>query len=655
MDATSQIYALDIETTGLSLDDKLIGLSICNATNISSARWYSFKDVERLLQWLSEYQIPLICWNGLFDIGKLAYDFPQYPLNLVCDVAVYAQMVDNSASTPGFALKPCVSRYLGYDTNEQEIVDYLVSKGIEADSDNFREYMAEVPENLIAKYCCYDSYYTFCLYEHLPRLMKVDPATWNYLFLHEVYATIESRNEGFVLDWPRLDKFYWESKEKLANISETFHTNPVMQQYILQERRARHCKEQIAKWEKSKTGRTRPTPFDSWLEKNEFNITSTTQLINLFNEQGLFFNWDTCEFEYPATTDKGSATLDQDHIGLYGIGGEILEQRGNLKQMCDRIDNMRRETGADGKWHPDTNLVGAKSGRISTPGANLVAFPVDEKELCDSIGTEEGYTMLAADFRSLEPAVQAHLSGDKKLTYAIATGVGKKPYYENGTLWIDDIYLMCASEQKIFKDLIHVDPDEWMRDSETVKGNHKLIRGTAKGTYLSTVYGAMPPTVRILIFKHTKVMHELKVITPMVKAFWQTFVGLFMLRKDLMDEVRRNTYLVTEFGFPLTFSSLASSTITTPMHTTLNRMIQSTAAGVMKLMIAILYQHKPEWMTFLIPDWHDAFTLKIPVDKVEEAKVIVNNCLRELNETLQWEFDLMLSIKIGKTLYDTKN
>ena len=122
-----------------------------------------------------------------------------------------------------------------------------------------------------------------------------------------------------------------------------------------------------------------------------------------------------------------------------------------------------------------------------------------------------------------------------------------------------------------------------------------------------------------------------------------------------MDEVRRNTYLVTEFGFPLTFSSLASSTITTPMHTTLNRMIQSTAAGVMKLMIAILYQHKPAWMTFLIPDWHDAFTLKIPVDKVEEAKVIVNNCLRELNETLQWEFDLMLSIKIGKTLYDTKN
>ena len=657
-DDSEEVYALDIETTGLSIvDDKIIGLSICNGESLSSAVWYGEGEIEKVLQWLSEYEVPVIAWNALFDIGKLAHDYPQYPLNLVCDVAVYAQMCDNSFTTPGFGLKNSVRKYLGYETNETEIVDYLVSIDIDADSSNFREYLDRVPVSLIAKYCRYDTYYTYCLYRLLPTYIKCDPGTWSELFKSEVMAAVEARIEGFEINWDRLNRFNEESADKLQRVKETFLNDPEIAQYIRYERRARYIKECIDKWDKSKTKKLKLPGFEDWLarKKNQFNVGSNTQILGVFNHQGQFFDWGTGEFDYPAVTDKGNATLDQDHIGLYGKGGAILEERGNLKQMLDRIANIAKETGSDGKWHPDYNLLGAKSGRISTPGSNLLAFPVEEKELASSVISGEGHSFIAVDFRSLEPAVQAHLSGDPKLRYAIVDGVGKKPFWKDGVLWIDDVYLMHVSAIKEFNQDLDVDLDLWVEDSEEVKHKNKLLRGMAKGVFLSTVYGAMPPTVRILVFKHTKKLYPLSVIKPVVRSFWQTFSCLFMLKKELTEEVRKNTYLINEFGYPLTFASLGSNNCSTPMHTVLNRMIQSTAAGVMKLFIHMVMEHKPEWMKIVIPDWHDAMTVKVPDDKIEEGKLVILACLDELNKALGWDFELMLSMSVGKTLYDTKN
>lgn len=653
-----EVYALDIETTGLSIvDDSIIGLAICASETIDGAIWYAGADIVNVLAWLSENQIPVICWNALFDIGKLTHDYPQYPLNLVCDVACYAQMCDNSATTPGFGLKPSVRKYLGYDTNETEIVDWLVSRGVDADSDNFREFLHRVPIKLTAKYCRYDAYYTLMLYKTLKGFIKVDPATWTYLFNAEVMATVEARCEGFAVDSKKLDAFYEDSAQKLTEVGDMFMANETIQKFIGYERRARHAKEQMDKWEKSKTKRIRPTSYEDWAakEKNEFNIGSNTQLLGIFNHQGLFFDWDVCDYDYPATTDKGNATLDADHIGLYGEGGAILEERGNLKQMLDRVSSIRKETASNGRWYPDFNLLGTKSGRISTYGSNLLAFPMQCEPLASSILADPGTSFIAVDFRSLEPAVQAHLSGDPKLRYAIVDGVGKRPFWKDETLWIDDVYLMHVSAIPTFKNQLKMDIDLWMEDSEKVKHDNKQLRGMAKGVFLSTVYGASPARVRLLVFKHTKVLYPLNVIKPVVKSFWQTFALLFMLKQDLTNEVKDRSYLVTEFGFPLTFASLGGNSLSTPLHTVLNRMIQSTAAGVMKMLISIVMQHKPEWMKIVIPDWHDAMTVKVPDDKIEAGKNVINACLDELNRTLEWEFDLMLSMSVGKTLYDTKN
>ena len=651
-------YALDIETTGLKIvDDKLIGLSICNAAQIESAVWYPAKSVPKILQWLSEYQIPIICWNALFDIGKLTHDYPEYPLNLVCDVAVMAQMADNSNATPGFGLKPSIRKYFGYETVESEIIDFLISIGIKADEDNFREHLSLVPEEMVAKYCKYDAYYTYALFEYLPNFIKVDTENWMYLYLQEVWATIEARIVGFRYNKESLLLARDRYTQVLSEVENEFLVNPTMRKYTEFFLRHKHYTEQMKRFEKSKTGKIKNKSFEEWKnsEKNAFNIGSNTQLIGTFQEQGLYFDWESGEFDYPEYTEKGAPTLDANHIGLYGEGGGILERRGNLKMLIDKIGNILGETESDGRWHPDFNLLGTKSGRISSSGANILAFPFNEFELAGCILSDKGHSFIAVDFRSLEPAVQAHLSGDPKLRYAISEGVGKKPFWQNGTLWIDDIYLLNISEQENFRTHLDVDCDLWLVDSEVVKKKNKLIRNTAKGVYLSTGYGAQPPKVRKLVIKHTKKPWKLKEIKPIVKGFWATFTHLLILKQGLEKEVREKGYFVTEFGFPLTYRSTAGQALATPMHTCLNRMSQSTAAGVMKLFIAIVLENKPDWMIFTIPDLHDACTVQVPDDLIEEGKQYIMTCLDKLNETLNWEFPLMLSMTIGKSLYETKN
>lgn len=651
-------FALDIETTGLGLiDDKLIGLSLCPKPNIDSSRWYSGKKMVQAIKWLSENQVPLIVWNALFDIGKLAYEFPQYPLNVVCDVAVFAQMADNSNKTPGFGLKPCIRKYLGYETVETEIVDYLsMMLGIQVDENNFREHLSLVPEEMVAKYCRYDSYYTYALFEYLPNFIKVDTENWMYLYLNEVQAHIEARIEGILCDREKLVPLKEKYKQHLENVANEFQNHPEISRFIEYEARNRHYLEQMKRYEKSKTGQIKKTKFADWIqkEKNQFNIGSNKQVLGVFNEQGVFFDWEKAEFVYPEYTEKGAPTLDQEHIGLYGLGGEILEKRGNLKLLIDRIDNIFKEHQSDGRWHPDFNMLGTKSGRISSSGANILAFPVDEKELAECVIADEGHTFIAVDFRSLEPCVQAHLSGDKKLKYAVSDGIGKKPFWENGTLWIDDIYLLNLSEQETFRTQIDVDLDLWVVDSECVKKKNKIVRNVGKGAYLSTGYGAQPPRVRKLVIKLTKKNWTLKQIKPIVKAFWASFPGLLILKQDLEQEVKRRGFFVTEFGFPLTYTSTAGQGLATPIHTVLNRMTQSTAAGVMKLYLAIVMDSKPSWMKMVIPDWHDALTVKVPDEYVEDGKQFILECLDELNRRLDWEFPLLLSMKTGKNLYETK-
>jgi len=651
------LYALDIETTGLRLiDDKIIGLSICSSANIDSSVWYPAKAVPKIVRWLSENQVPIMCWNALFDIGKLTYEFPDCPLNLVCDVAVLAQMTDNSNATPGFGLKPSVRKYFGYETVETDIIEFLHSIDVKCDESDFREHLRLVPEEMVAKYCRYDSYYTYALFDYLPNFIKVDTENWMYLYIQEVWAAIEARIVGF-----RYNKeAYLSARERytatLSEVTNQFLTDPEIVPFIEMQRRHKHYCEQMGRLEKSKTGKIKRKPYAEWAaeEKNQFNVGSNTQLIGVFNEQGLYYDWETGEFEYPELTEKGSPTLDMDHIGLYGKGGEILERRGNLKLLIDRIDNVIKETESDGRWHPDYNLLGTKSGRISSSGANILAFPFDEEDIAGNVLSDEGYTFIAVDFRSLEPAVQAHLSGDPKLRYAISEGVGKKPFWNNGTLWIDDIYLLNISEQEQFRTQLDVDCDLWMIDSEEVKRKNKLIRNTAKGVYLSTGYGAQPPKVRKLVIKHTKKPWKLKDIKPMVKGFWTTFTHLLILKQDLEKEVKLNGYFVTEFGFPLTYRSTSGQALATPMHTCLNRMIQSTAAGVMKLFISIVLENKPEWMLIAIPDLHDAMTVQVPDEEIEAGKAYIMGCLDKLNETLNWEFPLMLSMSTGKSLYETK-
>lgn len=654
-------YALDIETTGLKLvDDEVLGAAICNGEQLSDSKWYpAGEKLAAMLKWLTDYQIPVICHNGLFDVTFLEFKYPGTRINMIEDTACLCLMADNSDASVGYSLDENANRYLGMTKDSEDIIIWLNQNGFpEVNKKNFRGYMKHIPISMVAEYCMFDAFITKMLRDSIKPYIKVNPDIYTQLFIASFRMAKEARMNGVPLDMGKLRDYENYLVNLIENVTDKFFSNENLKRYIDYAKREEFYLEYMKRLEKSTTGNVKQKDYAVWSanEKNKFNIGSGTQLKRLFDAQGLYFNWDEGEFEYPAVSEKtGDPTFDGDHIGLYGEGGEILDELGNAKEMLIRVRQIYNEIGSDGVWRPDYNLTGARSGRISTSGSNLLAFPVREKRFAECIKAPPGELIMIPDFVSLEPAIQAHVSKDKHLRYCIYDGVGKRPFYdENGILWIDCIYLHVASYNKKFRDDLDIDADLWMIDSDAVKEHNKPVRTPNKTIYLAWVYGSQVDTLKKQTIKKTKRPWTEAEIREVIRSLKTAFPMLYMTTKRLQDEVKAKTYFTTEFGFPLTFASIGSSKISTKMHKCLNRKVQGTAAGVMKTFQLILLNNKPDWMKIVVPDWHDAFVGRIPVDKREEAETIVRKCNDILNSMLKWEFPLRISVGFGENLYAAK-
>lgn len=272
--------------------------------------------------------------------------------------------------------------------------------------------------------------------------------------------------------------------------------------------------------------------------------------------------------------------------------------------------------------------------------------------LMSTIQADPGRTIVSIDLSSGEPTVTAHYSRDPNYLYATFDGVGKEPFYRDGVLMIDDIYLMVMSVSpighKLMRDVFHNTyngrpfTEVWLTDPEFIqKTLLKTERALHKMLALALGYG-MGPTKMVKQSRENG--HDLnpKVAKQFFDAYWRLFAGLRRLADRLAYQIERDGYIVNQFGYRLT----------PPPHKGFNYLIQSSVSGIMHMFNAKLFA-LADYANF-ITVIHDELLADVPDDMVEQFRIHKEQATASLNSDLRWTTKIRTGYATGKNWYAAK-
>lgn len=634
---------------------QIYGMSIAWGYEYEESAYFTGDDIEKVVTILSINKLNLAAHNVFFDWSNLAYKYEK-PLNFIADSGVISQALNNSDFVNSFGLKQTIQRQYNIETQDVEIKTYLKLHHKIAES-KYGAFIHLCPEEMIEKYCRLDSVYCWRLIHDSKKWLKSDISQYMALYLNEVEITILQFIEGILVDREGFKIEKIRVQEEFDSIEQRFFNNSDLIPFIEKVQKERFDKEQSKLKKKI-------LEFTEWSSKNKFNINSTAQLKMLFDAQGLYWNKEKNKFIYPHTNlhvktkinNLKSPKLGTKFLYLYGIGGEILEDKSQKKTLIQNIDKALEESELTGRIHPHINMLGTKSGRISASGVNIVATPIKKEAYGKNLIVEDGWILFSADFKALEPTLLACLSNDPVLKYITFEGEGKEPFIKNDILYIDDTYISSAYSAPFMKSEIEkIDLTNWVNDPEHEKKKVKVTRSISKTIVLSTIYGAGSLKVQGKIREDMRITVPIKNIEVFQDAYWNTFIEAAYYKRQLENEARQNGYLINIGGYPLIFYNRVGGAIQ-GTHKSLNRMIQSSAAVVMKLLLSCLYSRiKNDRNIFpQVCDWHDAFHGKCKIDYIERTKYLLNESLAELNDILNLSLKFRLDFNYGKNFYEAK-
>ncbi len=268
------------------------------------------------------------------------------------------------------------------------------------------------------------------------------------------------------------------------------------------------------------------------------------------------------------------------------------------------------------------------------------------------IKSEPGHTTVSIDLASGEPTVTSHFSQDPNYLYATFGGVGKRPFYKNGVLMIDDLYLQTMSVSPIGREKIwracHSQDfngksfvDQWIADPEVIKKFFKSDRDLHKMLCLALGYGMGPK--KMMKQCYDKGFHmDLRTAQDFYRAYWDLYAGVRKFADRLGMSIKQRGYIVNPFGYRLT----------PPPHKAFNFFIQSSVSGLMHVFNMKLFTIAP--YSRFITVIHDETLADTPDDKVELFRNHKDMATASLNEDLKWTTNIRTGFAIGKDWYEAK-
>ncbi|WP_018921700.1 DNA polymerase I [Salsuginibacillus kocurii] len=323
----------------------------------------------------------------------------------------------------------------------------------------------------------------------------------------------------------------------------------------------------------------------------------------------------------------------------YSTSADILEKLANEHEIIPKLLHYRQVSKLKSTYiegllkvvHPETSKIHTmfnqaltQTGRLSSAEPNLQNIPIRLEEgrkiRKAFVPSEQGWSMLAADYSQIELRVLAHISKDERLVSA---------FNEER-----DIHTKTAM------DVYQVKEDEVTSE----------MRRNAKAVNFGIVYGisdyGLSQTLGI----------TRKQAKAYIDAYFESYPQVQNYMTEAIDEAREKGYVTTQMHRRRYLPEITSSNFNRRSfaeRTAMNTPIQGTAADIIKkAMVDLEYVLLEENLrSRLLLQVHDELIFEVPEDELERMKHLVPQVMEQ---TTDLDVPLKADVSYGPSWFEAK-
>jgi DNA polymerase-1 len=351
------------------------------------------------------------------------------------------------------------------------------------------------------------------------------------------------------------------------------------------------------------------------LAGEEFNLSSPKQLQEILYKK--------MDLPVLKKTPKGAPSTAEEVLQElainYPLPKLLMEYRGLSKLKNTYTDKLPKMINArTGRLHTSYHQAITATGRLSSTEPNLQNIPIRTEEgrrVRQAFIAREGYKIVAADYSQIELRIMAHLSSDKGLLNAFATG--------------QDIHTATASE--VFDTPLKEVSIEQRRNAKAI--NFGLIYGMS-------AFG-LSKQLNIPRFDAQKYMD----------LYFERYPSVLTYMEDTRQVAKEKGYVSTVYGRRLYLPEINASNgmrRKSAERAAINAPMQGTAADIIKkAMLAV-----DDWIETLpiddvrmIMQVHDELVFEIKEHKLIEYK---NKIILLMEQAVQLDVPLIVEAGVGE-------
>jgi len=597
----SNLYALDIETTGLdSRKDRILGIGVWSPT-------YSnyFIDILEFKKWADLFKSAnYILHRGAFDISFLRNNGVDVRNNWAYDTRSMASVLTPRPESLGL-------EYLA------EV--YLGQASYKLDRTNMQSYNTDQ----IREYCLKDCELTYKLFQLLKE--RITGKSWQFIENWIMPATrfcADMEHDGVWIDKPGLTSYRDEMVKRrdvvLAKLNEraalaiqAFHEKQVKEVSQLYKEMYEKAKEKSK--DKEKCLRRYALLESTAISKLEpFNWNSSDQLkwllrdylgLNIFNSR-----------ELKETTNEAMlASLSDQHE----IPKILLEYRELEKLVETCIPALLEHADENSFVHTSYHIGGTRTGRLSSSSPNLQQIPKGRlRSYIQAVPRYPRNTLVTIDYAQIEVRIIAEVAKETELINAFKEGI--------------DPYSIIAA--KLFR---------INGDIRTIKTQFPKERNCAKTAGLSILYGTGALKLQEVIKKDLGLDIKLGECKNYIEDYRNSFPKIKKFKQDLEQKLANQKVYYNLLGRPFVIESnedLYMKSLNTLVQGSASDLVVASALNVEKRLKELGVDYKCRMLI------HDEQVWQLPEN---EAQLLVDEVIvPEMTTKMQRKLNMVVPLKV---------